>query len=201
MIIHHQPLILASGSAIRQQMMRAAGLTFSVEISGVDEEKLKTGFDAEMPPEDKAILLARAKALGVSARRPEAYVIGADQICALGTRIFDKPETFANAEATLRALAGQTHQQHSGLVLAKGGEVVWQTVGTAHLTMRALSEAEIQAYVAADEPLASCGAYKYEALGKHLFSQVDGSTDVIQGLSLQALIYELHRRGVIALAA
>ena len=198
MITHHLPLILASGSVIRQQMLKACGLTFSVAPSGVDEDALKPTL-AHLPIPQQALALARAKALAVSANHPDAITIGADQICALGTRVFDKPGSYANAEAQLALLAGQTHQQHSTVVLARGADILWEHSATANLTMRALTPQQIHAYVAADAPLASCGAYKFEALGRHLFTQVDGASDVIQGLPLQALIVELHTRGVIEL--
>jgi septum formation protein len=200
MIIHHFPLILASGSVIRQQMLKACGLTFSVAPSGVDEDALKPTL-AHLPIPQQALALARAKALAVSARHADAITIGADQMCALGERIFDKPGSYANAESQLGALAGYTHQQHAAVVLANGSEILWEYCATAHLTMRALTPTQIHAYVAADAPISSCGAYKFEALGRHLFTHVDGASDVIQGLPLQALLVELHARGAIGLSA
>ena len=200
MITHHLPLILASGSVIRQQMLKACGLTFSVAPSGVDEDALKPTL-AHLPIIEQALVLARAKALAVSARHPDAITIGADQMCALGERVFDKPGSYANAEAQLASLAGRTHQQHAAVVIAKGTDILWEHCAKANLTMRALTPAQIHAYVTADAPLASCGAYKFEALGRNLFTQVDGASDVIQGLPLQALLVELHARGVIELSA
>lgn len=199
MLIHHAPIILASGSAIRQQMLKAVGLQFSVAVSGVDEDTLKTAL-AHHPVGEQAMELARAKALSVSIGNPDAYTIGADQMCALGEHIFDKPGTHAKAEAQLAMLAGHTHQQHSGVVLARGDEVLWQFHAVATLTMRPLTAAEIKAYVAADAPLASCGSYKFEALGRHLFSHVEGDQDVIKGLPVLPLLQQLHLHGVIALA-
>lgn len=199
MLTYSDPLILASGSAIRQQMLRSAGLQFSVEISGVPEESLKANFAPDMPPAEQALALARAKTLAVSIHNPQAVTIGADQICALQQRIFDKPGSYANAEAQLTALAGTTHQQHSAVVLARGHKILWEQVASASLTMRPLTAEQIRAYVAADAPLASCGAYHFEALGRHLFTTVDGDSDVIQGLPLQALIAALHTHGIIHL--
>lgn len=198
-IVQHHPLILASGSTIRQQMLKACGLTFSVEISGVDEEAISATLADATPPQH-ALALARAKALAVAKSHPDAYVIGADQLCCLGSQIFNKPGTYDKAEAQLAQLAGKTHHQHCGCVIARGADMVWECTAEAALTMRALSKEEIRAYIAADAPLASCGSYKFESLGRHLFRSAEGDHDVIKGLPLLPLLAELHARGVIALA-
>ena len=195
----HAHLILASGSTIRQQMLKAVGLTFSVIPSGVDEDALKKEL-AGKPMADIAMALARAKTLFVSARHPDAYTIGADQLCVLGDQIIDKPGTHARAEAQLAMLSGKTHQQNCAVVLARGSDVVWEHVGIAKLTMRSLSASEIKAYVAADAPLGSCGSYKFEELGRHLFAAVGGDHDVVKGLALVPLLAQLHALGVIGLA-
>ena len=199
-IIHHKPLILASGSAARQQLLRSAGLTFSVEPSGVDEEAIAATI-THLPMGERALTLARAKALKVGAKNPGAYTIGADQICAMGTEVFHKPGTHDIACAQLARLSGNTHEQHCGMVLVHQQQVVVAHAAMARLTMRALSEEEIRAYVAADAPLAACGAYHFESLGRHLFAHVDGDHDVIKGLPMVALLRELHAHGVISLGA
>jgi septum formation protein len=196
LIRHHAPLILASGSSIRQQMLKAVGLNFSVVPSGVDEDVLKTALH-DAPISELARTLAREKTLSVSRQHPHAYTIGADQICVLEGRALSKPGTYERAETQLAALAGKSHQQHCAVTLARGDEVLWEYHDVATLTMRALSSAEIHAYVAADAPLAACGAYKFEGLGRHLFARVEGDHDVIQGLALVPLLAELHRSGVI----
>lgn len=198
-MIHHHPIILASGSAIRQQMLKGCGLEFSVEPSGVDEEAL-TPTLAHLPVPQQALGLGRAKALAVSARHPNAYVIGADQMCALGTTVYGKPGSYEKAEAQLLELAGNTHQQHCGAVLAHGGEIIWELAATASLSVHPLTREEVRAYIQADAPLASCGAYKFEELGRHLFSEVKGDHDVIKGLPMVPLLAALRAHGVIALA-
>ena len=192
-------IILASGSAIRQQMLKAVGLTFSVTPSNVDEEMLQQSAQ-HLPIPQQALTLARAKALQVSEANPEAYVIGADQMCALDARIFSKPGTLEAAQAQLALLAGKTHTQNCGSVIARGGKITFEIAATAKLTMRPLSAAEIRAYVMADQPTASCGAYKFEALGRHLFTAVEGDQDVIKGLALLPVLAALHAQGAIALA-
>jgi len=194
----HGALILASGSVIRQQMLRDLGLEFSVQPSGFDETALKPSI-AHLPAPQQALRLAREKALSVSVNFPDAYTIGADQVCALEGEILSKPGSYANAEAQLRELSGKTHTQNCGVVIAKGASIIWEHSASASLTMRALSDAEIRAYIAADAPLQSCGAYKFEALGKHLFAATEGDHTVIQGLPLTPLIAQLHSLGAIQL--
>lgn len=200
MITHHIPLVLASGSAIRAQMLKSAGLKFSVAPSNVDENAIKTAHaEDHSDPYRLATGLARAKAQNVAPAYPEHITIAADQICECEGHIFDKPETRERAQAQLAALAGKTHRQISGCCLARGGEILWEFQASALLTMRVLSEEEIARYIEADMPLKSCGAYHYEALGKHLFTRIEGSEDVIKGLPLQPLIAQLHEMGAIAL--
>lgn len=194
----HTPIVLASGSAIRQQMLKAVGLAFRVMPSGFDEASLKASLkDASIA--EQAVALARGKALSVSKDLPDAITIGADQICSIGGDILSKPGSYENAHASLAKLSGRTHLQTSGLVLTRGSDVLWEYSDSAELTMRELSPEAIKAYVAEDAPLHSCGAYKFEAMGRHLFSSITGDHDVIKGLPLTPLLAKLHALGVIQL--
>ena len=193
-----QALILASGSSIRQQMLKSVGLAFSVVPSGVEEDAIKQQMKGAAFSEIAAALAA-AKTLSVSSKNPDAYTIGADQICVLGDRALSKPGSYERAEAQLAELSGRTHEQHCAMTLARGDEILWQFHDVATLTMRDLTAAEIKAYVAADAPLQSCGAYKFEGLGRYLFANVKGDHDVIQGLALVPLLAELQRLGVVKL--
>lgn len=195
----HIPLVLASGSTIRQQMLKAVGLNFSVVPSGVEEDALKAA-NQHAPIPELALTLARAKTLAVSNTHPDALTIGADQLCVLEGDILSKPGSYERAEAQLARLAGRTHEQHSGLIIARGGEVLWQYHDMARLTIRPLSAEEIRHYIAADAPLSSCGAYKFEALGRHLFSKVEGDHDVVQGLPLVPLLNQLQQLGAYSFA-
>lgn len=199
MLIHQPiPLILASGSSIRQAMLRNLGLTFSVVPSGIDEESLKTK-NAHQPIPKRALALAQAKALSVATQYPAHLTIGADQMCEFSGNILSKPITYDKAEAQLAMLAGNTHYQHSAVVLARGSDILFSFTATASLSMRHLSDAEISAYVAADAPLTSCGSYKFEAMGRHLFSSITGDNDTIQGLPLVPLLNALHSHGGVVL--
>ena len=200
------PLVLASSSATRRALLTRAGLAFEALPAAVDEAALKQGCQAEgIPPEDAAIILAEAKAERIARRRPEALVIGGDQllVCRMEDgkdRWFDKPADMDAARAQLRALRGRPHRLVTATVAWRGGERVWQDVTTPRLTMRAFSDAFLDTYLAAEGEalLASVGAYRLEGLGVHLFSRVEGEHSAILGLPLVPLLGFLRQHGVLA---
>lgn len=181
------PLILASASQVRKTMLEEAGLDFIVLPSPYDEEAQKTTLNA-FHPKEQAALLADGKAAAVSALHPHAYVIGADQICALDRQIFGKPHNAARAASHLQALQGKTHHQYSAACVYYQGKPVWADVEVVTLTMKPLNAAQIDEYIAKDEPFAACGAYRYEATGHTLFSHIDGTAAAIKGLPLNGLL-------------
>ena len=192
-------LVLASASPFRRKMLSAAGLSFRVVPAEVDEAALKRGF-VDKTPAEIAGALARAKALEVSARLPAARVIGADQVLALGTEMFDKPGDLAAARAQLLRLRGKTHKLLTAAALAESGEIVWSRLETATLTMRSFSAAFVDSYLAA-AGAGLCrivGAYEIEGAGIQLFERVEGDHFTIVGLPLLALLTELRARGGIA---
>lgn len=196
------PLILASGSRFRRQLMENAGLTFTVVPATVDEPAARAAMardDATISPGDVALNLAALKALEVSTRHPLALVIGSDQVLALDSEIFSKPADPAAARRQLEKLAGQTHTLPTGIVLALGGNVVWEHLGIATLSMRALSPAFLDDYIARAGPAVTetVGGYQLEGLGIQLFDRIDGDYFTIIGLPLLALLAELRRRRVV----
>ena len=194
-------LILASTSQIRARLLARAGLVFITAAPRVDEEAIRSAMQADSTsPRDIADSLAEAKALKISDKNPEAMVLGCDQILALGDTIFAKPDTPAQAISQLRALRGQTHHLYSATVIYQNGQPQWRHIGHARMTMRALSDQALTAYVAAEwESIRhSVGCYKIEERGIQLFSQIDGDVFTIQGLPLLALLNYLAVRGVIA---
>jgi septum formation protein len=192
-------LILASASPSRRRLLANAGLSFEVEPSGVDEDEVTRSLLGERAsPQDIATTLAEMKAVRVSSRHGAAMVIGADTTLACDGRLFDKPPDLAAARQQLLALAGQTHQLSSSVVVAKAGARLWHWSEQAHLTMRPLSESFLDAYLAraGQAVCASVGAYQLEDLGVHLFSKIDGDYFTILGLPLLPLLSFLADHGI-----
>ena len=183
------PLILASQSRARQALLTNAGIGFEAVTAEIDERALQQASGLSAPGEI-ASLLAREKALSVSARQPGKFVIGADQTLALGERLFSKPAGRAQAAEQLRTLAGRSHELHSAVAVARDGKILFEVVAIAGMTMRRLGEAEIDVYLdeAGDAVTSSVGAYQLEGLGVHLFERIEGDHFTILGLPLLPLL-------------
>ncbi len=195
---HHPRIVLASASQTRQDVLAAAGLSFAVQPADVDEDQIRNRWMATgAEPADIAQRLADAKARQVSARRPHAVVIGADQILARGREVFCKPPDMAAARTALRQLCGRTHHLHSAVTLAIDGNSVWQHVDTAQLTMRAFSSAFLDDYLirAGPKVCESVGSYQLEGLGVQLFERIEGDYFTVLGLPLLPLLDALRARG------
>ena len=196
--MNRERLILASKSAARRAMLAEAGVPFTALAADVDEDAVKAGHD----PADAAGLaveLARVKALAVSRRDPDAWVLGADQTLAFAGGLVSKAPSLAAARARLAEMRGRPHQLHSGAALAHKGQVVWSGVDTATMRMRAFSDAFLDAYLAAEGEalLGSVGAYRLEGPGAQLFEAVEGDYFTVLGLPLWPVLAELRRAGVL----
>ena len=190
-------VILASNSSIRKKILEEAGITFEVIASEVDEEELKKSLSSNNF-KDYCLALAKAKALDVSIKQKNAYVIGSDQICCYKDEIFSKPLTKENCFKTLSKLSGNTHYQNCGISICRDGKEIWSHYAQAALTMKFLSDLEIKDYIDKDEPFMACGAYRFESLGKNLFSSTQGDETTIQGLTLNPILKFLGSKKVIA---
>ena len=192
-------LVLASGSSARRALLLGAGLRFSVKVSAVDEEALKTQLlVGHAAPIEIAAVLAAAKAVEAS-QTESGLVIGADQTLDLDGCLFNKPQSLEDLREQLAQLRGQRHSLHSALALAQDGQIVWQEVVSAHLTMRDFSDAFMQAYLAdhGQDVLGCVGGYKLESAGVQLFNQIEGDYFTILGLPLTGLLGALRRFGVV----
>lgn len=189
-------IILASTSATRQSMLRNAGLSFAAEGPHVDEAALVAA-NPRWSPRETAMQLATAKAMDVSHRHRGAFVIGADQVLALGNRIYGKPRDRAQCRDQLRALRGQRHALMSAVAMARDGKIEWSHNAEATLTMRDFSDAFLESYLdlIGEDCKTSVGGYKIEGPGVQLFDSVAGDHFTILGLPLVPLLEELRRLG------
>ena len=195
-LLDRKSIILASGSEIRKKILIDAGLEFLIIPAHIDEKKLKK----TLPKNNfktYCLALAKAKALDVSYKNKNAYVIGSDQICCYEDEIFSKPLTKENCFKTLTKLSGNTHYQNCGISICKDGKEIWSHYAQAALTMKSLSDSEIKNYIDKDEPFMACGAYRFESLGKNLFLSTKGDETTIQGLTLNPIINFLTSKKVI----
>jgi septum formation protein len=191
------PLILGSNSAIRQTVLKNAGLAFQTCPSLVNEEEIKQKHLGKSAQEMSA-LLAQQKALCVS-KRKTGLVIGGDQILEFEGQSFDKVETMDEAHARLQLLSGKTHALVGTTVLAQEGKILWEFQSRAQMRMRALSTVEIDHYLEKSGPqiLYSVGCYEIEGHGITLFDQIKGDHFAILGLPLLPLLAKLREMDVL----
>ena len=190
------------GAKVAALSCRRRDWTLRCVAPEVDERALEDGYLAGGGSlESVAIELARAKALAVSAKRPDAYCIGADQTLTLEGRILHKSRDLAQAAQTLAALSGKTHRLTSAFCVARAGQALIVHRDHADLRMRALDPSEISRYLerAGTGVLSSVGVYQGEGLGIHLFERIEGDHSVVLGLPMLSLLAWLRRENLISL--
>ena len=191
-------LILASQSFGRRAMLENAGVVFAVDAAHVDENAVKEAMKAEGAPVERAAeALAELKAVRVSGRHEGALVLGADSMLACEGRWFDKAGSMAEARDQLLALRGRTHSLVTSAVLVRDGRRIWHHTAVAHMTVRAFSEAFLDAYLEAigERATASVGCYQVEGRGLQLFSAIEGDFYAIVGLPMVAVLEQLRTLG------
>ncbi|RXT43666.1 septum formation inhibitor Maf [Bosea sp. Tri-44] len=189
------PLVLASGSATRLQLLEAGGLQVEVIKPVVDERAIEAEYLAMGgPPAGVAAALAEAKALSVSPVAPGRIVLSADQMLTCEGRPFHKPDDASAAHRQIAALAGRQHELTSAFVLARDGNVIGRGASSATLAMRPLTQNFIEQYVAQAGRAAtmSVGGYQLEGLGIHLFEAIEGDHFTILGLPMLGLLATLR---------
>ena len=192
------PILLASGSAIRSQLLTNAAVPHDVHVARVDEEMITASLIAEgAPPRDIADALAEMKAAKVSEKNPGALVIGCDQVLEHAGALLSKPETAEHALAQLKSLRGDRHTLLSAAVIYEDGKPVWRHIGVVRLRMRDASDAYLQEYVARNwnSIRHAVGAYKLEEEGVRLFSRIEGDYFNVLGMPLLEILNYLTLRG------
>lgn len=195
------PFLLASGSHIRAELLRNAGLEITVQPPRVDEEAVKQALLAEAaPPRDVADALAELKARKISEKHPGALVLGCDQVLEFDGQLISKPDSPDQALTQLKAMRGKRHKLLSAAVICRNGQPEWRHVGQVRLVMRESSDAYLKDYVARnwDSIRHAVGAYKLEEEGVRLFTQIDGDYFTVLGMPLLELLNYLTLRGEIA---
>jgi septum formation protein len=192
-------LVLASASPRRQELLRNAGIPFTVQPADVDETPL-----AGESARDCAERLARTKALAVWSMRSQDTVLGADTIVVIDDVILGKPRDAGDAVRMLRLLAGRTHRVITGVcvigaVVSGQGSVASEAATktaseTTLVTVNALSEGEIREYVATGEPMDKAGAYAIQGMASRWIPRIEGDYSNVVGLPV-ALVYAMLQQG------
>jgi septum formation protein len=182
------PLVLASASPRRRQLLELLGL--AIEIIPADVDELP---EAGELPAVFALRAARDKALEVAGRHPGRLVLGADTVVELDASVLGKPRSRSEAAAMLRALSGREHLVHTAVALADGGSV-HSLVDTAEVRFADLSDQAIEWYVSGPEPMDKAGAYAVQGRGGLFVLGVTGSPHTVVGLPIHRLpeVFALH---------
>jgi septum formation protein len=183
------PIVLASGSPRRKQLLEMLRIPFRVVPPDVDEHVL-AGEQADA----YVTRLSRVKAQAVVARAPDEVILAADTTVALRGRIFEKPTSPQNAVAMLEQLQGQTHKVLTSVAVAQNGRIE-QALDVTRVTFRRADHATLEDYVATGEPLDKAGAYAIQGLGAPLIERVEGDFFGVMGLPLRLALDLLAKFG------
>jgi septum formation protein len=178
-------LVLASASPRRAELLRAAGIDFEVQPADVDET-IATGES----PNEYVSRLAEAKARLVYERDVRRTVLAADTAVMVDVRILGKPQDETDASRMLRMLSGRTHEVLTAVSVFHPGQIVDTRVDTTTVEFAALSDADIEWYVASGEPMDKAGAYAVQGLASRFVTRIDGSYSNVVGLPI-ALVYQM----------
>ena len=194
------PLVLASKSFARRNMLSAAGIPVEIIPAAIDERAIERTLGVDRHPDEIAMLLSWEKASVVSHKAASRLVVGADQTLALGEKRFAKPANKDEARVQLLQLRGKTHSLHSAVTLVQDGSVLFKVVDTARLTMRSFSDGFLEFYLdaAGASVTESVGAYQLEKLGIHLFDKVEGDYFTILGMPLLPLLAHFRQEGILS---
>lgn len=186
--------ILASGSAIRQELLKKCRINAQIIPADIDEQAIKENH-RNLDFCDLTTRLSDLKGLAVSSQYPDYYVISADQVGVFNNQILNKSITTEDSRNQLKLLQGHTHQLYTATSLHYAGKLIWHTVHKCILKMKSLSNEEISHYIQQDKPTNSVGGYYYEKNGRVLFESVEGERDTILGFEITRMIRYLSSIG------
>ena len=186
------PLILASASPRRAELLRQLGVDFQIDPTGVHEVEAET-----LSAGETARINAYRKARAAAKKHPDAVVLGVDTVVALGAALFGKPATLGEAEQILLTLAGKTHRVVTGVCLlllrAHRQRIFFEET---EVTFHPLTREQIRRYHAQVNPLDKAGAYGIQEHGEMLVEGISGSFSNVIGLPLERLAAELAAFGI-----
>ena len=184
------PLVLASQSPRREQLLRMLGLQFEVMPADVDET-YRRGETAKAHAER----LAREKALVIAGRRRDAIVIGSDTVVVLERKVLGKPRDHAEAVDMLMRLQGRAHRVETGIAIATPDELMLSGVETVRVHFRSFDRAFAEEYVATEEPMDKAGAYGIQGFGAAIVKRIEGDYFAVMGLPVGHMLSLLRAAG------
>ena len=180
-------IILASKSKVRRKILQENGIDCEVFPSNVDEEPVKESLQKEgASPEIISKNLAELKANKVSVTHQDRLVLGADSVIDFNSSVISKPNDRFGALQILKKLNARKHSLISSVCLSKNGSMIWNHTDKATLTMKDLTDKELENYLSkiSDENLYSYNVYQIEGEGKNLFNRIEGNKETIMGLPI-----------------
>ena len=183
-------VILASNSKVRKKILNENGIECKVFPSNVDEESAKEGLIKEnSSPEVISKNLAELKANKISLKFNNEIVLGADSVIDINRELVSKPKNREEALKILKKLNGKTHYLISSVCISKNGSMIWNYTDKAALTMKNLTDEQLEEYLSkiTDEALYSYNVYQIEGEGRSLFSKIDGDENTIMGLPIKKI--------------
>ena len=183
-------IILASKSEVRKNILKENKIDCMVKPSNIDEESIKESLLKEKAtPTIISKNLAELKANKISQKFTDEIVLGADSIIDLEGEIISKPQSRVEALTIMKKLNGKTHQLVSSVCISRGGTMIWNYTDKASLTMKQMSDEELEAYLVkiSDEALYAYNVYQIEGEGRALFSKIEGDEDTIMGLPVKKI--------------
>ena len=180
------PLVLASRSPRRAELLKAAEIPFVVRVADIDETARP-----DETPRVYVLRVAEEKARAIPAADSET-VLAADTTVLLGTEILGKPADAADAIRMLTALAGRRHHVLTGICITRGGELLASEVASTSVWFNPMTAVEIAEYVASGEPMDKAGAYAIQGIASRWITRIDGSYTNVVGLPVE-LVYRLLR--------
>ena len=183
-------IILASKSKVRKKILDDNNIKCTVQPSNVDEDAVKESLDKQSAsPEVISKNLAELKSNKISQKFPESFVIGADSVIDFMGKVISKPEDRSEALEILKNLNGKTHYLISSVCISKNGSMIWNYTDKAELTMKKMSNEELEIYLSkiSDDDLYAYNVYQIEGLGRNLFSKIQGNENTIMGLPVEKI--------------